>query len=141
MTTTPKFTPTHWISNYDLPENGQKVQIIKKDGESVECLFADGESGTYRLSELSLLGSSEPCSPEMKTITLKCNSQGLFSPAHNSAPLGVCPSGNASHYRIANIPLSVQLADIINLASQTAIIGGFEVEFSQLGIGAIARAK
>lgn len=62
MTTTPKFAPTHWISNYDLPENGQEVQIIKKDGESVECLFADGESGTYRLSELSLLGSSEPCS-------------------------------------------------------------------------------
>jgi hypothetical protein len=61
MTTTTKFAPTHWISNYDLPENGQEVQIIKNDGESVECLFTDGDTGTYRLSELSLHGSSEPC--------------------------------------------------------------------------------
>jgi hypothetical protein len=141
MTNTTKFAPTHWISNYDLPENGQEVQIVKKTGESVECLFADGESGTYRLSELSLLGSNEPCSPEMKTITLKCNSQGLFSPASHSAPLGICPSGNASHYRITNIPNNVPDAEVLRLAHKTAIMGGFEVEFSQLGIGAIARAK
>lgn len=37
--------------------------MINKTGDSVECLFADGDTGTYRLSELSLLGSNEPCSP------------------------------------------------------------------------------
>jgi hypothetical protein len=74
-------------------------------------------------------------------MKFKCNSQGGIAPAHPSAPIGVCPSGNASHYEVLNVPEGVSPQQAARLLAKTAVIGGFRVDFSQLGEGFIARAS